>query len=84
MSSDAPKPPDRRNPTAPIPRNVEHCEKYLDRLALVVERAGPNAAAFLPIVRRLEKELAEARKDEATLIRLKARLHSGKDMNNDT
>lgn len=55
---------------APIPRTVERCEAYLDRLALVVERAGNNAAAFLPIVRRLERELAEARSEQDVLHRL--------------
>ena len=80
MSSDGPNSGDRRRPTAPIPRDVAQCEKYLDRLALVIERAGTNAAAFLPIVRRLEQELAEAKNDEATLDRLKTRLKPEKDV----
>jgi hypothetical protein len=58
----------------PIPRTVERCEAYLDRLALVVERAGGNAHAFLPILRRLERELAEARQEEEMLGSLKRRL----------
>lgn len=74
MSSDASKPGKRPEASSPVPRDVEHCERYLDRLALVIARAGPNAPAFLPIARRLEKELAEAKKDEAALERLKARL----------
>lgn len=58
-----------------ILRTVERCERYLNRLALVVDRAGNNAAAFLPIVRRFERELAEAKQEEQTLINLRARLH---------
>lgn len=57
----------------PIPRTVERCEAYLDRLALIVERAGSNAAAFIPIIRRLERELAEARAEEDVLHRLRKR-----------
>jgi hypothetical protein len=74
MSSDTSKAKSRRSPATPIPRDVEHCERYLDRLALVVERAGKNAAAFLPILRRLEKELAGAKRDEEMLASLKGRL----------
>ncbi|RDE07806.1 hypothetical protein, partial [Pelagibacterium lacus] len=47
-----------------LPRTVERCERYLDRMALVLERAGDNASAFLPIVRRLERELAEAKAEQ--------------------
>ncbi|SDH10549.1 hypothetical protein [Pelagibacterium luteolum] len=65
---------DRRRLAARIPRDVEHCERYLNRLAVVVERAGKNGHAFLPIVRRLEKELAEAKEDEQVLAGLKSRL----------
>ena len=54
----------RRDRSVPIPRTVERCELYLDRLALVVQRAGKNGAAFLPLVRRLERELAEAKAEE--------------------
>ena len=64
----------RRPPRGePILRTVERCEAYLDRLALVVERAGSNAAAFLPIIRRLERELAEARAEQDLLERLRQR-----------
>lgn len=77
MSSDPSNPRRREGLAAPIPRDAEHCEKYLDRLAIVIARAGPNAAAFLPIVRRLERELAEAAQDAGALERLRARLASG-------
>lgn len=59
----------------PIPRTVAQCERYLDRLALVIERAGANGHALLPIVRRLQRELAEAETEEALLASLKARLN---------
>jgi hypothetical protein len=58
----------------PIPRTVEVCERYLDRLALVVQRAGTNGATFVPLVRRLERELAEAKEEEEVLERLRHRL----------
>lgn len=59
-----------------LPRTVTRCEQYLDRMALVLERAGDNAAAFLPIVRRLEKELAEAIAEEEILERMRLRRQS--------
>lgn len=62
-------------PRRDIPRTVETCERYLDRLALVIQRAGPNGAVYLPLVRRLERELAEAREDEEILQRLQSRLN---------
>jgi hypothetical protein len=60
-------------PRVLIPRTTEACERYLDRMALVLERAGANRAAFLPINRRLERELAEARAEEEILNRMKDR-----------
>ncbi len=57
-----------------IPRTVATCERYLDRLALVLERAQSNHPAFLPLVRRLERELAEAQADERSLSDLRRRL----------
>lgn len=57
----------------PIPRTADRCELYLNRLALVVERAGKNASAFVPIARRLERELAEARAEAEVLTRLRQR-----------
>ncbi|QYO77303.1 hypothetical protein NO932_11370 [Pelagibacterium sp. 26DY04] len=77
MSADDAKLRPNNPPTKTIPRDVDHCERYLDRLALVVERAGRNAAAFVPIVRRLERELAEAKADEEVLAKLRARLRAG-------
>lgn len=73
MSSNTSDKQPQKHQSKPIPRDVEHCERYLDRLALVVERAGRNGHAFLPIIRRLERELAEAREDEALMKRLLAR-----------
>ena len=69
----------RRKKTDPIPRTVELCELYLDRLALVVQRAGKDGAAYLPLVRRLERELAEAIEEEELLERLKRRLYNASD-----
>lgn len=68
-----------RRPTArrtyqPIPRTVATCNRYLDRLAPVIGRAGKNGAVYLPLVRRLERELAEAQAEEETLARMHARL----------
>ncbi len=63
----------RPSRTEPIPRTVERCECYLDCIALLVERAGDNGAAFLPIVRRLERELAEAQSEADVLQRLRER-----------
>lgn len=57
-----------------IPRTVETCNRYLDRLALVIERAGKNGAAYLPLVERLERELAEVEAEEEALLRMRARL----------
>ena len=57
-----------------IPRTIETCNRYLDRLALVIERAGKNGAVFLPLVQRLERELAEALAEEEALARIRARL----------
>lgn len=57
-----------------IPRTVETCNRYLDRLALVIEHAGKNGAVFLPLVHRLERELAEALAEEEALARIRARL----------
>src|SRR5262245_61303150 len=50
-----------------VPRTVPTCELYLDRLALVVERAKGNYAAFLPLVTRLQRELAEAKAEQQSL-----------------
>ena len=61
-----------------LPRTVERCERYLDRMALVLERAGDNAAAFLPIVRRLERELAEAKAEQEILERMRKRRATAK------
>lgn len=63
-----------RNEPRSIPRTVATCERYLDRLALVLERAGDNRAAFLPLVRRLERELAEAHAEEQMMEKMRARL----------
>ena len=73
MRSDTLSPLSAGTAMEPLPRTVDRCERYLDRLALVVERAGPNASAFLPIVRRLERELAEAKNEEGLLQKLMAR-----------
>tara|TARA_R100000365_G_scaffold3569_1_gene12276 strand:- start:2014 stop:2286 length:273 start_codon:yes stop_codon:yes gene_type:complete len=61
-----------------LPRTVERCERYLDRMALVLERAGDNASAFLPIVRRLERELAEAKAEQEILERMRKRRDKAK------
>jgi hypothetical protein len=63
-----------RKTADPVPRTVEVCERYLDRLALVVQRAGTNGGTFVPLVRRLERELAEAKEEEEVLERLRHRL----------
>lgn len=57
-----------------IPRTVETCNRYLDRLALVIERAGRDGAVYLPLVQRLERELAEAHAEEDVLARMRGRL----------
>lgn len=54
-------------------RTVELCERYLDRLAQVIEQAGKEGHVYFPLVRRFERELAEARDEEALRIRLRAR-----------
>lgn len=73
MGSDTLSPLSEGTAREPLPRTVDRCELYLDRLALVVERAGPNGSAFLPIARRLERELAEAKGEERLLQDLMAR-----------
>jgi hypothetical protein len=57
-----------------IPRTVETCNRYLDRLALVIERAGRKGAVFLPLVERIERELAEAQAEDEALARIRGRL----------
>lgn len=73
MRSDALSPLSAGMARVPLPRTVDRCERYLDRLALVVERAGPDGSAFLPIARRLQRELAEAKGEERLLQDLMAR-----------
>ncbi|SDG90544.1 hypothetical protein [Pelagibacterium luteolum] len=73
MASDHGGPPHAKSDHRSIPRTSELCELYLGRLALVVERAGQNASAFIPIARRLERELAEAKAEAEVLTRLRKR-----------
>jgi hypothetical protein len=37
--------------------SIEVLEKYLDRLALAIDRAGKRGVAYLPIYERIEAEL---------------------------
>lgn len=78
MSFKGKKPRKTKHEFPDLPRTVERCERYLDRMALVLERAGDNAPAFLPIVRRLEKELAEAKAEEEILERMRQRREKAK------
>ena len=56
-----------------ITRTVEQCERYLGRLSIVMRRAGRERNAFLPIARRLLKELEEARRDQEIIDALDVR-----------
>jgi hypothetical protein len=49
-------------------------EAALDRLALVMERAGKRGDLYLPIYERLEEELAIVQVKEARILRARGRL----------
>lgn len=59
-----------------IPRTAHNCERYLDRLALVVVRAGTDAYTFLPLILRLQRELALIETEERAISQLKSRFAS--------
>ncbi|RZN11007.1 hypothetical protein CWO91_10315 [Bradyrhizobium genosp. SA-3] len=65
----------KRSPpsTADNPITVARLEWCLDRLALVMHRAGKKAEVYLPIYERLESELAAFEAREAKLERARAR-----------
>jgi hypothetical protein len=52
---------------------VARLERCLDRVALVMERAGKKAPVYLPIYERLETELAALKAKEAMLERARER-----------
>lgn len=54
--------------------SIEVLEKYLDRLALVIERAGKRGAVYLPIYERIEGELDALRAKEERMERARQRL----------
>ncbi len=54
--------------------SIEVLEKHLDRLALVIERAGKRGAVYLPIYERIETELDALRAKEERMERARQRL----------
>ncbi len=53
---------------------VELLERCLDRLAAVMHKAGDNAEACLPLVERIEREIAEKQTSESTMSRMRRRV----------
>jgi hypothetical protein len=49
-------------------------EKWLDRVALAIDRAGVKGAVYLPIYDRLEAELKALKDKEDRLARIQARI----------
>jgi hypothetical protein len=49
-------------------------ENCLDRLALVIDRAGKRGAVYLPIYERIETELDALRAEEDRMMRARHRL----------
>ncbi|AKR57976.1 hypothetical protein XM25_19740 [Devosia sp. H5989] len=56
--------------------SAERIERCLDRLAVIVHRAGKNGHVYLPYAEYLEAALAEARARELSSDALKDRLMS--------
>jgi hypothetical protein len=54
--------------------SIEVLEKCLDRLALVIDRAGKRGAVYLPIYERIEAELDALRAKEERMERARQRL----------
>jgi hypothetical protein len=54
--------------------SIEVLEKCLDRLALVIDRAGKRGAVYLPIYERIEAELAALRAKVERMERVRQRL----------
>jgi hypothetical protein len=54
--------------------SIEVLEKYLDRLALAIDRAGKRGAMYLPIYERIEAELDSLRAKEERMERARQRL----------
>jgi len=63
----------RSRPTA-VPMTADVLEKWLDRVALAIDRAGVKGAVYLPIYDRLEAELKALKDKEDRLARIQARI----------
>ena len=66
-----------RAPHSKKPRvevSTEVLENCLDRLALVIDRAGKRGAVYLPIYERIETELDALRAEEDRMMRARHRL----------
>lgn len=56
-------------------RNLRNCDRYLDRIAQLVDRSkGHERAALLSLAGRLMREMEEAREQADVAIRLAERL----------
>ena len=64
--------PHHRKPCGEV--SIEVLEKYLDRLALAIDRAGKRGAVYLPIYERIEAELDSLRAKEERMERARQRL----------
>jgi hypothetical protein len=49
--------------------SVELLERCLDRLAIVMHRAGPGGEVYLPIFERLEREITMRQASESAMSR---------------
>jgi len=49
------------------PITVERIEWCLDRVAIAIAKAGDHGSVYLPIYRRLERELAALKEDSTSL-----------------
>lgn len=56
------------------PLTVEELERHLDLLARLMEAAGKNAEGYLPIWRRVERELLQRSEAETILAAARSRL----------
>ena len=66
--------------TRPLPPlTVAEIERHLDLVAWLMDKAGKDADLYLPIWRRLERELTKQRDAEAIIASAKARLTRSSD-----
>jgi hypothetical protein len=56
------------------PVTIETMERYLDRLAGIIDKAGNRGAVYLPIYERLEIELEKLKAKDALMGCVRARL----------